>query len=253
MIPFTTRSRGAIFAAGIAALTALSGCATDGYYGGVDVGMGSGYYGGPGYYPGGGYDPYYGGPGYGYGGFGGYGGWYNDFYYPGGGYYVYDRRGARHRWTNSQRAYWEQRRREWRDRNPGRGDGPGGGGWNGRPPGGRPDAGRPGDGRPGGNWQNGRPPRPDGAPGGWTGRPRPDGAGAPPSAGTDGRSHYRRLPSDAQREAWQARGGRVPGAVTPQATPQGARPQARPEGGFRAPMQRGPRGGGMSRNRQQQN
>ncbi|HEX7782475.1 MAG TPA: peptidase [Sphingobium sp.] len=100
------RNRIVLLAAGIAGMLTLGGCATDGYgYGGVDVDY-------PGYaYNDGFYDPYYGPAGY-YGG--GYGGWYNDFYYPGGGYFVYDRRGARHRWTDQQRAYWQQRRLEHR-------------------------------------------------------------------------------------------------------------------------------------------
>lgn len=92
--------------AGLASTVVLGGCATDGYgYGGMS--MGSGYYGGGPYY-----DPYYGPAGY-YGG--GYGGWYNDYYYPGRGYYVYDRRGSRHRWSDSQRAYWERRRENWKN------------------------------------------------------------------------------------------------------------------------------------------
>jgi hypothetical protein len=101
MAPVKPRNRIALLAAGLAGLLTLGGCTTDGYgYGGIDAGYGR-------YaYNDGFYDPYYG-PGY-YGG--GYGGWYNDFYYPGGGYYVYDRRGARHRWTDQQRRYWEQRR-----------------------------------------------------------------------------------------------------------------------------------------------
>ncbi len=68
---------------------ALSGCMGDdyGYGGGVSVGYGSGYYGG---------DPYW--------------GWNEDYYYPGTGYYVYDRGGRRHRWSDSQRDYWQHRR-----------------------------------------------------------------------------------------------------------------------------------------------
>jgi hypothetical protein len=87
--------------AGLAGTVVLGGCATDrGYgYGGLSVGTG--------YYDGGYYDPYYGSAAYG-GGY--YSGWYNDYYYPGRGYYVYDRRGARHRWNDGQRAYWERRR-----------------------------------------------------------------------------------------------------------------------------------------------
>lgn len=87
-------------AIGLAAL-GLSACVSDrGYgYSGVSVGYGAGYASG--------YGP------------AGYGGWYDDYYYPGGGYYVYDRAGSRHRWNDSQRAYWENRRRgdhrsEWR-------------------------------------------------------------------------------------------------------------------------------------------
>jgi len=113
--------------AGLAGVLLLGGCATDGYgYGGMS--MGGGYYDG--------YDPYYGGPGYyGYGA-PYYSGWYNDYYYPGGGYYVYDRRGARHRWSPEQRAYWERRRQERRE-DANRGDGvPRGGDWyRGRTPG----------------------------------------------------------------------------------------------------------------------
>lgn len=74
-----------------AAGTALAGCSTYGSlgYGGVyaSTGYGGGYYD----------DPYY--------------GWYDDYYYPGTGYYIYDRSGARSRWSDSQRRYWEARRR----------------------------------------------------------------------------------------------------------------------------------------------
>lgn len=79
--------------AAFASILALGGC-TEGYgYGGVNVGYGSGYY----YddYPYGPYAPY---------------GWYDDYYYPGNGYWLYDRGGARHRWSDRQRRYWEQRR-----------------------------------------------------------------------------------------------------------------------------------------------
>lgn len=87
---------------GASAALVLAGCSSydDGYgygYGGVSLGYNSG-----GYYD----DGYY----------GGYGGWYNGFYYPGTGYYVYDRRGARHRWNDSQRRYFEGRRYAVRDR-----------------------------------------------------------------------------------------------------------------------------------------
>jgi hypothetical protein len=92
----------------IAAGVGLSGCAY-GPYGGVGVGVGYG----NGY----GYDPYYGGGYYGagYGDYGyGYGqpyyGWYNGYYYPGTGYYVYDRYRRPHRWSDTQRRYWEWRR-----------------------------------------------------------------------------------------------------------------------------------------------
>jgi hypothetical protein len=106
----------------------LSGCAY-GPYGGV--GMGVGY--GNGY----GYDPYYGGYGYGsqygygygspYGSYGyGYGspyyGWNDGFYYPGTGYYVYDSNRRAHRWSDSQRRYWEQRRAEYVRRHNGTSD-----------------------------------------------------------------------------------------------------------------------------------
>lgn len=90
----------------IAALASagLAGC-TDGYgYSGVSLGYSS-----PGYY-----GDYYDG-GYGYGGYGSsYYGWYGDYYYPGTGYYVYDRYQRPHRWSDSQRHYWERRRNEWR-------------------------------------------------------------------------------------------------------------------------------------------
>jgi hypothetical protein len=39
-----------------------------------------------------------------------YYGWYDNYYYPGTGYYVYERSGARHRWNDSQRHYWETHR-----------------------------------------------------------------------------------------------------------------------------------------------
>jgi hypothetical protein len=147
MAPATRKkNRFALLAASLAGLMTLGGCATDGYgYGGVDVGY-------PGYaYNDGYYDGYYGPAGY-YGG--GYGGWYNDFYYPGGGYYVYDRRGARHRWTDQQRSYWQQHRQDHRgdDRGPDNGWRPGnnkdrGPGWHngGTPPGARAEGWRGGD------------------------------------------------------------------------------------------------------------
>jgi hypothetical protein len=129
----------------IAASAALGGCAygMDGYgspLGGVSVGVGygSGYgsygsgYGGYGSYGSryGGYDPFCHPYGYGsyasYGSYGrypgsygsGYGGcvdpywgWYGDHYYPGSGYYVYDRYRRPYRWTDAQRRYWQERRR----------------------------------------------------------------------------------------------------------------------------------------------
>ncbi|HET8535134.1 MAG TPA: hypothetical protein VFL74_06250, partial [Sphingomicrobium sp.] len=75
------RARLAILLAGT---VALGGCAYGygdyGSYGGLSVGIGSGYGGYGGYY-----DPYY--DGYGYGGYGygypSYYGWYGDYYYPG--------------------------------------------------------------------------------------------------------------------------------------------------------------------------
>jgi len=100
---------------------ALSGCAYDMYgdpygYGGVSVGVGSGYYGGYGY--GSPYGSY--GYGYPYGGYG-YGaydpfGWYGNYYYPGSGIYVYDRHRARHVWTGDQQRYWQDRRSRWQSR-----------------------------------------------------------------------------------------------------------------------------------------
>jgi hypothetical protein len=111
----TSRLRLAITA--LAGGIALSGCAYgmygDGYgsYGGVSVGIGSGYgYGGYGY-GGYGYDGY----GYGYDPFG----WYGDYYYPGVGFYVYDRHHNRHQWTDEQRRYWEQRRSQWQNHHSG--------------------------------------------------------------------------------------------------------------------------------------
>ena len=94
----------------IAASLGLSACMSP--YGGVGVGVGSGYgsYGYDGY----GYGGY--GSGYGYPGYGDYGygypsyGWYDNLYYPGTGYYVYSRDGSRHRWSDAQRRYWESRR-----------------------------------------------------------------------------------------------------------------------------------------------
>lgn len=103
---------------GIAGALTLGGCVYDGY---GSVGLATGY---DGYYGDGYYGDYYAGGYYGSGYYGGYGypayGWYNGFYYPGSGYYIYDRGGARHRWRDSDRRYWEGRRQEasrrgWRD------------------------------------------------------------------------------------------------------------------------------------------
>jgi hypothetical protein len=97
----------------IVAGVGLSGCAY-GPYGGLGVGAsyGNGY--GYGNY----YDPYYGSGYYGanYNRYGyGYGqpyyGWYDGYYYPGTGYYVYDRNRRAHRWSDTQRRYWEWRQR----------------------------------------------------------------------------------------------------------------------------------------------
>ena len=89
----------------LAALTTLTlaACAyDDGYgYSGLSVGLGSGYGGYYDDYPAyGGYLPYY--------------GWWGDRYYPGVGVYTYDRSGHRYRWNDSQRRYWQDRRRHWR-------------------------------------------------------------------------------------------------------------------------------------------
>lgn len=72
----------------VGATSALGAC-TDGYDSGVGVG----------------YDAAWGDP---------YWGWYGDFYYPGTGIYVYDHNHHRYRWNDSQRAYWEGRRSNWR-------------------------------------------------------------------------------------------------------------------------------------------
>jgi hypothetical protein len=57
-----------------------------------------------------GYNHHYGYAGLSYGYASPYYGWYDDYYYPGTGYYVYERSGARHRWNDSQRHYWETHR-----------------------------------------------------------------------------------------------------------------------------------------------
>ena len=91
----------------LAASAGLAGCTNLGPYGGVGVGVSSGYggYGNYGY----GYDPYY--AGYGYGSAYGYNpyGWYNGYYYPGSGYWVYDRKKNRRPMTDAERAYWNER------------------------------------------------------------------------------------------------------------------------------------------------
>lgn len=210
MAPVQKRKTLPLLAAGLAGLMALSGCATDGAYSGMDVGVG--YYGGGGYY-----DPWYGPAGYGPSGYG-YGGWYDDYYYPGNGYYVYDRRGARHRWSDSQRSYWERRREahrgdrdgNWRDGD--RGNRPGwqgrpNGNWQGRPRDGQADAGR-GDGRR--TW------------GGTRGQWRNDGAA---NSG------------EPQRRSWQ-------GSGAPSAAPPSAPPTVRGEGGNRSWGRGGGRGDG---------
>ena len=94
----------------LAASAGLAGCTNLGPYGGVGVGVSSGYggYGNYGY----GYDPYY--AGYGYGSAYGYNpyGWYNGYYYPGTGYWVYDRHKNRRPLTAAERAYWNERIKE---------------------------------------------------------------------------------------------------------------------------------------------
>ncbi|QZH74323.1 MAG: hypothetical protein JY451_11595 [Erythrobacter sp.] len=71
----------------VAASLGLGACSSYGHdnygYSGVSVGVGYN-------------SPYY--------------GWYDDYYYPGTGYYVYDRRGARHRWARHHQNYWLARR-----------------------------------------------------------------------------------------------------------------------------------------------
>jgi hypothetical protein len=94
----------------LAASAGLAGCTNLGPYGGVGVGVSSGYGGYGGY----GYDPYY--AGYGYGSGYGYGynpyGWYNGYYYPGSGWWVYDRDKNRRPMTDAERAYWNERIKE---------------------------------------------------------------------------------------------------------------------------------------------
>lgn len=99
----------------LAASAGLSACTTMGPYGGVGVGVSSGYGGYGGY----GYDPYYSGYGYPYG-YAGYGsgfgydpfGWYNGYYYPGSGYWVYAPDHSRRQWTDAEKAYWNDRIRD---------------------------------------------------------------------------------------------------------------------------------------------
>lgn len=93
------------FAFAATAAVALTGCSSY-----DDYGYGRGYASYRTYYP----SSYY--------------GWYDNYYYPGVGVYLYDRSGARHRWSDSHRRYWQgwrgERRENWsgygRDR---RGDG----------------------------------------------------------------------------------------------------------------------------------
>jgi hypothetical protein len=92
----------------LAASAGLGACTNLGPYGGVGVGVGSGYGGYGGY----GYDPYYAGYGYGSGyGYNPYG-WYNGYYYPGTGYWVYDPNKNRRPMTDAERAYWNERIKE---------------------------------------------------------------------------------------------------------------------------------------------
>lgn len=91
----------------LAASVGLAGCTGLGPYGGIGVGVSSGY---GGY----GYDPYYAGYGYGSGyGYNPYG-WYNGYYYPGAGYWVYDRDRNRRQMTPAERAYWLERLSKYR-------------------------------------------------------------------------------------------------------------------------------------------
>jgi hypothetical protein len=92
----------------LAASAGLGACTNLGPYGGIGVGVGTGYGGYGGY----GYDPFYAGYGYGSGyGYNPYG-WYNGYYYPGSGYWVYDRDKNRRPLTDAERAYWNERIRE---------------------------------------------------------------------------------------------------------------------------------------------
>jgi hypothetical protein len=96
----TPRIRTALVA--LAASAALAGCTNMGPYGGIGVGVSSGY-GGYGY---GDYGYGYGSP---YGGYYGgypYYGWYDGFYYPGSGYWVYDPDGHPRPITDKQKGYW---------------------------------------------------------------------------------------------------------------------------------------------------
>ena len=81
----------------------LGGCATGGYYGGLDTGASwydadacwnYGWNGWAGWA--GGVQP-------------GYCGWNGGYFYPGVGVYVYDHNRNRHRWTGDQRHYWAPR------------------------------------------------------------------------------------------------------------------------------------------------
>jgi hypothetical protein len=90
----------------LAASAGLGACTSFSPYGGIGVGVGSGY----GSY---GYDPYYG--GYGRGSPYGYYGWYDGFYYPGAGYWIYDRYGHHHPITERQSDYWRNKLAKFRE------------------------------------------------------------------------------------------------------------------------------------------
>ena len=109
MRPLSFRYRNLAIAIALAAGVTLAGCGgyyggyggRGGYgYGGLSVGIGSGYYNNDwGYYRS---NPYW--------------GWYDGFYYPGSGYYVYDRYRRPHRWTTGHQSYWTGRQNYWRGR-----------------------------------------------------------------------------------------------------------------------------------------
>jgi len=114
----TPRLRAALVV--LAASAGLGACTNFGPYGGVGVGVGSGYdgygYDRYGYSPYGyGYSPY-GYNRYGYGYYPAYYGWYNGFYYPGSGYWIYDPDGNQHPITERQSSYWAERLKKFRER-----------------------------------------------------------------------------------------------------------------------------------------